>query len=69
MLKMKQQFYSIAAAIVFLILAVLCAYGSTKGGVAFGDMVFGASMGWALCGVLFVMAYFSLVHMVNKKGK
>ena len=64
---MRQPFFSIVSAVVYLLGALLFAGAAemqvplTLGGAALSD-----SVTWAIGGLFFLMAYFSLVHLKYK---
>ncbi len=64
MIRIRQPFYSIASSIVFTAHAIL--YGvNAINGVYFsiGNAMFSPSVTWAMSGLMFLMGYFSLVHI------
>lgn len=68
MVEMRQPFYSIVSAVIFGGLGL--AYGiQSIGGfeVVFGGIQLSSQLGWAISGVLFLMAYFSIAHLQTKK--
>jgi len=62
MIHIRQPFFSIAASAVFGLLALLLD-AATNSVVVIGGTELTSSAAWALTGVLFLMAYFSLVHL------
>jgi len=67
MMTMRQPFYSTCAAVVFAALGIFMGLRSAYG---WQLMIDGWSMptgvSWGLCGLMFVMAYFSLTHMKTR---
>jgi len=64
MIHIRQPFFSIAASAVFGLLALLFGIdAATNSVVVIGGTELTSSAAWALTGVLFLMAYFSLVHL------
>ena len=64
MLHIQQPFFSIVTAGIFTLLGVF--YGVTAGsgeGVIFSNVQITVSASWALSGLMFLMAYFALVHL------
>lgn len=65
MVRMRQPFFSIAAAAIFSITGLLIASEVAKGdSVRIGDLH--ENILWGMVGVMFLMAYFSLVHLKDK---
>jgi len=64
MIHIRQPFFSIITATIFGLLAVM--YGIAAGhgtGIMFGSIELNVPATWALTGVMFLMAYFALVHI------
>ncbi len=69
MLHMRQPFYSIVSAIIFGGLGLVYGLQSINGfDVRFGGVTLSTQIGWAISGVLFLMAYFSIAHLQTKKS-
>ncbi len=67
MMTMRPSFYSLTAAIVFLALGVFMGMRSSYGWQLMIDTwSMPVALSWAFCGLMFVMAYFSLAHMRTK---
>lgn len=67
MIHMRQPFFSIANSVIYIALGMVFGIAGTAGHtVQFGTLVFDASALWALTGIMFLMAYFSLVHIREK---
>jgi hypothetical protein len=67
MVRIRQPFFSIATAFVFSALAVMYGLNAATGvSVFIGSVEFNAAASWALTGVMFLMAYFALVHIRDK---
>jgi len=64
MVHIRQPFFSIAAASVFGILGLLFGIDAARNSVVIiGGVELAQNAVWALTGVLFLMAYFALVHL------
>jgi len=64
MIHMRQPFHSIATAAVFLVFGVLFGGAAiSQSGVTFADVTLNEQATWAATGLMFVMSYFSLVHL------
>lgn len=64
---MRQPFFSIANSIIYIALGLVFGVAGTAGDtIQFGTFTFSSSALWALTGIMFLMAYFSLVHLRNK---
>ena len=62
----RQPFFSIVTAIIFGILGLFYGIGAVNGtGVVLGSTELNVSVSWALTGVMFLMAYFALVHLTD----
>lgn len=67
MIHMRQPFYSIASAATYLLCAIgLGLLAATPDAVLLFGTTAPSSALWALCGLMFLMAYFSLVHLKFK---
>ncbi len=67
MLHIRQPFYSITTSGIFTLLGLLFGLEATKGTmVPLGVVELSPSMTWGLTGILFLMAYFALVHLRYK---
>ena len=67
LIHMRQPFFSIANATIFLVLGIFFGGASIAAQpVAFADLEMGVQISWVITGVCFVMAYFSLVHLKYK---
>lgn len=63
----RQPFHSIATATVFLILAIFFGGAALSNApVHFADLELGLRTMWTMTGLMFVMSYFSLVHLRHK---
>lgn len=71
MLHMRQPFFSIVSAIIYLFTALIVGgFAGSHVTLAFGDMPVSSSIAWLVAGLFFIMAYFSLVHLsYDKKRK
>lgn len=64
MVHIRQPFFSIITATVFSLMGLMYGISAGKGaGIAFGTIELNMSASWALTGVMFLMAYFALVHI------
>lgn len=64
MVHIRQPFFSIVTAIIFTMFGLLFGLDVVReSAVTIGGIKVGASAAWALTGVMFLMAYFSLVHI------
>lgn len=64
MVHIRQPFFSILTAVVFGVLGLLYSFDAMNGTVVFiGGAELPAGATWALVGLLFLMAYFAIVHM------
>jgi hypothetical protein len=67
MIHMRQPFFSIVSALVYLISAMLFAFMAVNSvSVSVGGADLSTSVMQAISGLFFVMAYFSLVHIKYK---
>lgn len=67
MLHIRQPFYSITTSGIFTILGLLFGLEAAKGTtVPLGVVDLNSAMTWGLTGLLFLMAYFALVHLRYK---
>jgi hypothetical protein len=67
MIHIRQPFFSIATAVIYGILGVIIGQGAGQSTtVMLGSLELNQATGWALTGVLFLMAYFSLVHLKDR---
>jgi hypothetical protein len=67
MIHMRQPFFSVISATIYFAAALMFA-GTTNftPSVTFGDATLSTGVSWAISGLCFVMAYFSLVHLKHK---
>lgn len=64
MIRIRQPFFSITTAIVFSLLGLLHAIDAVNGTtLVIGGAELAPGAEWALTGILFLMAYFAIVHM------
>lgn len=63
LIHMRQPFFSITTGGIFALLGLLFGLASGTNSLVFGGVAIGSSASWALTGLMFVMAYFSLVHL------
>jgi len=64
MIQIRQPFFSIVTAIIFGFLGFMYGVNAMNNiGVTFGTIELNLSASWALTGVMFLMAYFALVHL------
>lgn len=64
MLHIRQPFLSIAMAIIFSVLGLMYGLATAKEvNVVLGTIELNASASWALTGIMFLMAYFAMVHI------
>ena len=62
----RQPFFSIVTAIIFGLLGLFYGIGAVQGaGVMLGSFELDVAVSWALTGVMFLMAYFALVHLTD----
>jgi hypothetical protein len=67
MVHIRQPFFSIATATIFAILGLVLGLGAGEGTeVMLGTYTLSAGAAWALTGLMFLMAYFALVHLKDK---
>lgn len=68
MVHIRQPFLSILSSIVFSGIALAIAFDAKEGTeeVMLGDLPLNPSAGWALVGILFLMAYFSLIYLKER---
>ncbi|MBP9749611.1 MAG: hypothetical protein KBD21_02680 [Candidatus Pacebacteria bacterium] len=67
MIRMRQPFFSIASAIIYMLCAIgLAALATQRNSVILSGTTVPDFALWALCGLSFIMAYFSLVHLKFK---
>jgi len=62
----RQPFFSIVTAIIFSVLGLF--YGTSavnNSGAMLGTLELNVSITWALTGVMFLMAYFALIHLTD----
>ena len=64
MVHMRQPFFSIAASIIFSLLGLVYAIDAVHGDtVTMAGANASPSLLWAIAGMMFLMSYFSLVHL------
>jgi len=64
MVHIRQPFFSIVAAVIFGLLGTLYGLSAGQGsGAVLGSIELNVPVTWALSGVMFLMAYFALVHI------
>jgi hypothetical protein len=67
MVHMREPFLSITSGVIFAILGLIFANAAaTTETINLANVEVTSSVSWALTGVLFIMAYFSLVHLKYK---
>ncbi len=67
MIHMRQPFFSLATASIFLVLAILSGGSAISGQpIEFADVVFTQVPAYMMTGLMFIMAYFALVHLKHK---
>lgn len=67
MIQMKQPFYSIAAAVIFVAWGIVHGVRSVQQWeVMIGGWAMPIEVSYAITGLMFVMAYFSLIHLRHK---
>ena len=70
MIEMRQPFFSIANSAIFMVLGVFFgSLGTTGEAVSLGYLSMPSQALWAATGLMFIMAYFSLVHLKTEKKK
>ena len=64
MVHIRQPFFSIVTAIIFSIMGLLYGWNAAEGNSAvLGPINLGVPTTWGLAGVMFLMAYFAIVHL------
>jgi hypothetical protein len=64
MIQIRQPFFSIVTSAIFALLGVLYGLNAGKGvSTMIGGVEMNTSGTWAFTGLMFLMAYFALVHM------
>jgi len=64
MVHIRQPFFSIVSATIFMLLGLLYGVSNVNGDpISIGVVKFVPPVSWAVTGIMFLMAYFSLVHM------
>lgn len=64
MVHIRQPMFSIMTAVIFALIGLVLGLGAGNGSeVMLADITLNSSTAWALSGLMFLMAYFSLVHL------
>lgn len=67
MLHIRKSFHSLASAAIFLVLGLLYSMSALSGTpIILSGLEIATPMSWAVVGLMFVMAYFSLVHITHE---
>lgn len=62
----RQPFFSITTAIIFGIFGLMYGLAAAKGmGVMLGTLSLSVPVSWAISGIMFLMAYFALIHLTD----